>query len=192
MTRHDWEKHYEVLISSHEDCMRLYKTQLERLECCFQESYNATERLVRQTLEHGFDNLEEEIYFFKVMKPKFSAQMILYRLLYHNILFAPKEDIRSTIEFWKREGERLSKYITENQAFYNYWKSGCREKDAEYFVLCEKKEALLETTTVSNILYQTKEAMNSSYDNQVAAFMALEKYVAFVNGKLQAILSQEN
>jgi RteC protein len=192
MTRHHWEKHYEALISSQEDCMRLYKTPLERLECCFLESFTATDKLVRQTLESGFKSIEEEIYFFKVVKPKFASQMIFFRLLYHNTLFAPKDDIQSRVDYWKREGERLSNYIIDNQDFYEYWKSGCSEKDPEYFVQCERKEEVLETIDVSNILYQTKEAAGSSHDNQVATFLALEKYEQFVAGKLATIYSQEN
>lgn len=191
MIRHIWETHYEALVASHEVCMKAYKSQLDRLECCFLESFLTTQAVVQQTVDNGFDNLEQEIEFFKKIKPKFTAHMIFFRLLYHDSLFEPKEGVKERIAFWTKQGQRLQKYKDEHREFYEYWKSGCSERDEEYFK-SGGKSAVMDARTVANIIYETKEAVESSHDNTVATFLALEKYEQFVNGKLATIYSQEN
>ena len=97
MNRHHWETRYEELMLSQELCLRVHRKRLERLECCFLESFEATEALVKETLETGFENLEQEIQFFKELKPKFTAEMIFFRMLYHAMLFEPKKDRKEKV-----------------------------------------------------------------------------------------------
>jgi hypothetical protein len=187
MKRHVWETRYEVLIGKQEECTRLHKVQLERLECCFLESYRATEGLVREALETGFEDQDEEIYFFKVVKPKFTSHLILFRMLYYATLFEPKDDQKTRIDYWRHEKERQLKFLEDNREFYQYWKSKRRDKDVEYFMQAGDKEELMEARTLNKVLYETKEEVKSSHCSQMATILALEKYTEFVNGKLAAL-----
>jgi hypothetical protein len=125
----------------------------------------------------GFASTEEEIQFFKWVKPKFTCEIEYFRLLYHAELFLP-EDEKDWTGFWKREAERLSRFITENREFWEYIKRDFVDNDAQYFTWAKTDRQ------DSEVIVQRGEVV-STHDHLVASLLALEKYNEYVRRKLQ-------
>lgn len=176
--KHRWENRYTIFQKQLEECRSFRKMRVEWIECCFQVSLTAITELISDVSSKGFINSEEEIQFFKEVKPKFLSEVEYFRLLYHVELFLPEEE-EAVEGFWTREGERLDKFISEHREFYEYIKSGQAYNDRVFFTHCEHcGEGSLGTTI------QEGEEFKSSHDGLLATMMALEKYRDYVERKL--------
>lgn len=121
--------------------------------------------------EYCFNNINEEIIFFKTIKPKFLAEKEYYSLLYHASLFLPADAEARALDFWLREKGRLKKFINENQQFYDYYKSGKTDRDEELFWKDDLEAEGLNT---------------ASYAQLIGTIIALERYDLFVREKLES------
>jgi hypothetical protein len=120
--------------------------------------------------EYIFKSKNEEIIFFKTIKPKFLAEKEYYSLVYHAYLFLPPDNGVIAKDFWLREKERLEKFITDNQLFYDYYKTGRTDRDEDFFL----KDDL-----------EAEGPFTASYSQMIGTILALERYNCFVRKKLE-------
>ena len=106
---------------------------LQRIEYCFQAGTSYIMRLREEMFLHPFSSAEDEIEFFREIKPLFTTQTEYYNLLYHGYLFRPVDNPEELHKFWLRESMRLEKFADAQNAFYLYFKQGRRNLDAYYF-----------------------------------------------------------
>src|SRR5205085_7260375 len=95
---------------------------------------NAITKLREFSIKYKFKNKDEEINFFKVLKPKFFSELIYYRKISEiqsNLPVALSTDasLRYLDEF-----NTVKNYIDSNREFFNYYKSGSSLLDEIYFV----------------------------------------------------------
>jgi hypothetical protein len=138
--------------------------KLREIESCFHisESYWA---LLRYEVSHyEFASVNEEISFFKKIKPLFVSESDYYSLLYHAELFRAQSSKKDQAIFLQRELKRLERFINENFDFYQRYKNKCTEKDHEWFVRTGSPE----------------ERAAASHDQLAASLLALERYHAFI------------
>lgn len=95
--------------------------------------YRCCARLCKVIDQVGFCSDEEEICFFRTLKPSLLSGLAYYQLLYFSVVFCP-EVPRMQQAFWKRETERLDLFREKNSAFYEYHVSGRTDRDHEYFL----------------------------------------------------------
>jgi hypothetical protein len=81
----------------------------------------------------GFAGDEEEICFFRDLKPKLCAEMEYFVLLTEVLPFEPA-DPRLAIAFWKEEYRRLARFMRKHRLFLQYYKSGDHSRDSDYFL----------------------------------------------------------
>jgi RteC protein len=129
------------------------------IEDCFQISLKACNELEEMASRHLFADLKEEIWFFKVMKPQFAAQMEYFTLLYMAEVFAPDDD-HQRIHYWNHELKRSKDFFSKHQSFYQYYKLGRTECDPAWFV------------------------RTSTYVDLAATIIAREKYLKYLQSKL--------
>ncbi|MFV0269150.1 MAG: RteC domain-containing protein, partial [Draconibacterium sp.] len=82
---------------------------------------------------YEFKNEEEEINFFKEIKPKFCYRMIYYRKLY-NIEMNRPAGLDKQKEYLNEELEEINKYNTKRLDFIRYYRSGASHLDSLYFL----------------------------------------------------------
>lgn len=91
-------------------------------------------KLNQWLLDHVFETEQEEIAFFKTIKPDIHAQLIYYTELYHIEANLPLKEGKRLKKYLKRELERVDMFFERNKSIYNYYRRGNTKHDREYFL----------------------------------------------------------
>jgi hypothetical protein len=151
----------------------------KNIECCFGVA-NRYWNLVRQKLKQKqFSNEEQEIEFFKILKPKFTSEIEYYSLVYHCLIFQPP-DLLKAVEFLGKELKRRVKFEEENRSFIECFRSDGCNLNRFYFL----RKYYTCTNELEISLYDADLDVVTNGDPLVATMMALERYKEFVKERL--------
>ena len=135
---------------------------------------------------YSFAGQEEEIHFFKVLKPKFYSKYIYFISLYNFVMQKPTGSDEILKEYVNHELADLKRFFDHNHAFYQYYRSGSTQMDEFYFtrggfdVHVELED------------FEEDEVYSTSHDYKLSKIMANERYQELLNLELQkATLHQE-
>lgn len=142
--------------------------------------------LERKVKSYVFSSLEEEVYFFKKIKPLFTLEMEYYHHVYFSLLFLPDMYTFDRVLFWQREVLRMEKFKKENPEFIAYCQSGCSRKDHVFYTRLGQKSDFVSVS----LIYEQDGTSTSLYDPLLASFMALEKYCDLARQRLDICLAQ--
>ena len=95
------------------------------------EAFN---RLKTFILIYTFKNEEEEILFFKDIKPKFCYRLIYYRKIFNIEMNRPLAGFDAQKEYLNRELNAINDYTTKRLDFVRYYRSGSTHMDSLYFL----------------------------------------------------------
>ena len=168
------------LVSEIELCKAKKLPADEEIERCFLIAKGYWKTLQERLEGYVFYTTEEEIYFFKDIKPLFTAEIEYYNLLYHTRLFQPQYDPVQVKAFWEREARRLQKFKEEQEEFYIYYKVGCTARDEDYFVRANNDFS----NFIEAKVYDLNSDAATSGDQLVSGILALERYNAYVQEQL--------
>lgn len=140
---------------------------------------DAFDRLKKFILTYKFQSEEDEINFFKEIKPKFCYRLIYYRKLYNIEMNRPVAAICTQKEYLYEELATIHKYTNKRLDFVRYYRSGSTHLDSLYFLRGRvDTEQYLET-----FYYELDPNFSTNCDFKVAKILA--------NDMLQAYLMQE-
>lgn len=97
----------------------------------FESLFDELKTFVRN---YEFENNEDEIRFFKQIKPRLFWQLIYYQKIYILELDRPTGGKDVQIEYLKRELEHLRYCFSKNKEFYHYYRDGADHLDSKYFL----------------------------------------------------------
>ncbi len=142
----------------------------ELISECIQE-------LRTKVINQGFASLEEQITFFRYIKPK-----VMGRLIYHKFRIDLKAKLRtcpicSVSKFKKKTIKRLQKSEKQNQDFIHYLNSGKTFLDSVYFV----QVATLENFNSTKLEAHLDPEFSSLYDHVIADRIAREHIENYLN-----------
>lgn len=177
---------YEKMLAEMEHCSQRYATEKEQIECCFQSCERNWNSLQLLLDTYKFSNEQEEIWFFKVIKPRFTALLEYYTLVYKATLFLPDSDSGEIHNFWQKELRFTARFFAENESFYQYYKAGQTEMDELYFVRANNDPTHIPTHKAYNI----SPLATTTHDHLIASFIAREKYEQYVKGKISGLPSE--
>jgi hypothetical protein len=149
------------------------------IESCYLVCSNYWFQLRQIVSSYHFQSEEEEIDFFKNIKPLFSCEIEYYNLLYHAALFRPPDD-EEVRKFWERECQRLERFVENHVDFVRYMLEGDTCHDKEYFLRNKLKancELHVDVEPQENDTYTNCDAL-------VAEFLSLQKYAGYVQTHL--------
>jgi hypothetical protein len=130
------ESHYEQLFEQMMQDLRFVRQKglypEEELECCFQISFNYGEVLAGNEPPPEA-TVDDQIAFYKQIKPRFWAEIRYCEWCYHALLFKPASSISEWKVFWIRETNRYKKYLEENEDLYRYYMEDRTGRDGELF-----------------------------------------------------------
>jgi len=173
------QQFYQSLLKDIDECRKKYSCLQKQIEHSFTICNQYWSILRNEITHHEFETLQEEICFFKQLKPLFTTEVEYYGLYYHAQLF--KNGVYDPVkieQFWTREASRLDKFIAEHRNFYEYYKAGETDKDKWYFT----------RTYLNNSSVNEPDARASSnHDHLISSLLALERYHEFVQTELQAM-----
>ena len=84
-------------------------------------------------LKEKFKNQEQEIDFFKNIKPKFTSKLIYYNVIFKIETKKPHGGERILKKYLNNELDKLKRYFDNNLDFYRYYRTGSNYLDIKYF-----------------------------------------------------------
>ena len=174
---------YRQLRADVDVCRQQDMPELERIECCFRTASVYWVNMREELSQYRFTTEEEEIDFFRNIKPLFTSQIEFYTLIYQGMLFKPKEDPVKIAAFWAGESARLNRFCENKEAFIAYYKSGDTCLDRQYFLRDNNKTP----GAVAPRVYDINTHFSTSHDWLVAALMAQEMYHEYTRDRLKEI-----
>lgn len=162
-------------------CKNAHTLSCKEIECCFQVAYRGWNRVRQKLKNYSFNCEAKEIEFFRTIKPKFTSEIEYFGLLYHCVLFQPKDRSRA-IEFLAREDKRLEKFESENISFIRCFEEGT-ELVAYYFL--RKHYAF--TSILDQKVNDADTGAITNGDHLAATLLALRRYRFFVQDRLGRI-----
>lgn len=84
-------------------------------------------------VQHRFESDEEEILFFKEIKPRFFCNLLFYLKVYYIEVNKPMGSWELQFAYFNKELDNISEYLRKRLDFYRYYRSGSTHRDAVYF-----------------------------------------------------------
>lgn len=108
------------------------------------------------TVRYKFVNDQEEIRFFKEIKPVLLSQYYYYKKRFEILLFDSFRDRKSRMENYSVIMRKLQQYAYKNQAFYEYCMSGSSYLDIQYFTRHPARYVPVDTDETFSTVYDVK------------------------------------
>jgi hypothetical protein len=127
-----------------------------------------------------FTDQQEEISFYKTLKPKFVGLMDFFTLLYRSVLFQP-EDARGKKEYWKRELTTCKNFLSKHKTFCRYYEQGDTGMDPVYFVQQNNQQPLIFG------INENRGHVITSYSHLLARVISIKKYQRYIQEKIGCV-----
>jgi hypothetical protein len=152
------------------DQIRFYKKSIGIIR-------KALEDLRHLVLEHGFGSDEEEIIFFKNVKPSIVQQLIYYSESLTIESRRPPGNKEFNVKYYNLELDRMNRFCIENMAYWQYHITGESSLDKVYFTRDGADRDAFFDAAVVNI----DKHFSTSYDFLFAKLSAYEKLSNYYN-----------
>lgn len=127
-------------------------------------------------LSHDFKNIEEEIYFFKRLKPTILARLIYHEAIYKIETAKPLRHKPVKI-YLDNELEKLKKFYSDNLDFCKYYRSHQTHQDEEHFLRDIKLDS-------SDNYFETDHVFSTSHDYKAAKILAYDLLREYIENYL--------
>lgn len=155
------------------------------LKKSLEASYVLTEtfkRLKTFVISYQFKDEEEEINFFKEIKPKLFCRLIYYRNLY-NIEMNRPAGIDEQKEYLSDELNEINKYNIKRLDFIRYYRSGATHLDSLYFLRGKMDiEQYLET-----FYYEFDQNFSTNCDFKVAKILSNDLLITYLMQEIEKL-----
>ncbi|GHT41482.1 hypothetical protein FACS189437_08450 [Bacteroidia bacterium] len=145
------------------------------------------ERLKTFIKNYTFENNDEEIRFFKEIKPRFLSLLIYYQKIYNLEMDCPTNNVDAKREYYKNELNRLDEYAQKRMDFVRYCRSGATNLDEGLFL---RNQNYLHQY-MDSFSFERDDAFSAVGDFRVAKLLANDKIQVYINSQLQNIENYE-
>lgn len=132
---------------------------------------------------YKFKTKQEEIVFFKKIKPRLFSKLIYYQKLFNIEGKRPRSSNKSQIKYFNKHIDRLQNYFNDNLEFYHYYRRGATFLDEHYFVR-GKIDIRLFPDTFS---FFTDEKFSTSHDSTVATILAYDMLIVYLKTEINKL-----
>lgn len=163
---------------------------LVKAEEGIQIAKRALVQLRNSSAKSNFKNIEDEIHFFKQIKPQIFSKLIYYQKLFNIESKRPRSSNKSQIKYFNKHIDRLQNYFNDHLEFYHYYRRGATFLDEHYFVR-GKIDIRLFPDTFS---FFTDDKFSTSHDTTVATILAYDMLIVHLKtetNKLENINGME-
>lgn len=147
---------------------------------CIEIVKSHTYGLKNYLYQYEFGNPQEEIYFYKNIKPKFVSL-----LLFHNELFEVEVskplDRDGIVKHYVKALEKGQAFINANMEYYRYYHMGSTYLDSKYFLSDRNNE------TGTDVIYDSR--FCTPFDNKFCALRAYELLKGHLTRSIDRIIS---
>lgn len=173
-----WEPLYDQLLAELAQCRDGDKPEADQAECGYRIAVEYWLLAKQKFMARVMQVDDEEIEFFREIKPRFTAYIEYYLILNQAVLFVPEEQLNET-SYWQEEQTRYKRFYERNKDFIAYYESGSIDKNYHYFL-----ERNNYTDAPSHERIYEDGDCRSSHDHLVRGLLANQLYSAYVQERL--------
>lgn len=122
----------------------------------------------------------QEIDFFKIVKPKFTSKLIYYNAIFKIETKKPHGGERILKKYLNNELDKLKRYFDGNLDFYRYYRTGSSYLDHKYFVRGKFDVKL----ALDSFYFEADHTFSTSHDFKVAKILAHDLIQVYLEDKL--------
>lgn len=160
---------------------------IQRSENAVNIIINAVEKLKIIFEKEKTKSQEQEIDFFKNIKPKFTSKLIYYNAIYKIETKKPHGGERIVKKYINNELEKLKRYFDSNLDFYRYYRTGSNYLDVKYFTRGKFDIKL----ALDSFYFEADHSFSTSHDFKVAKIMAHDLIQVYLEDMLLMIENKE-
>ena len=134
-------------------------------------------------LSYSFDDISDEIYFFKETKPRLYSLLIYYRDLYYIEMRMPIGSSKDKIKHLEDAQNRIKYFFNMNIDFYQYYRSKSTHLDQYYFLRGKQNSELF----FDPLYFERDTNFSSCRDHTVAKILANDMLSKYLNQKIQQL-----
>lgn len=170
------------------------KQQIEEAELSSQNTLTTAQgvyRIIEFTLlnlknyisSYSFTNKEEEIYFFKELKPQFYHYLIYYVQAFRIETNRPEGSEKEVRKYLKNFLNTIAQFSYDNREFYKYVRSGATYLDEQYFLRNKHDIAIGFDTTY----FDCDPYFCTSHDYKMSMLLANEKLAIYLKSEIRKL-----
>ena len=129
--------------------------------------------------EKGFKNIDEEIYFFKQLKPNIISKLIYYNAIY-KIETKKPNDTKALKKYYSEELRKLKRFFDNNLDFYRYYRTNSTYLDYKYFARGKHDIKL----SLDTFYFEADHSFSTSHDYKVAKIIANDLIQVYLEDQL--------
>lgn len=156
----------------------------ERSVCCINEILKKVKGYVRS---HKFASNDDEISFFKEIKPSIYSKLIYFIKIFNIESKRPTGSDKSQKRYIVNELNKVEQYFTENLEFYQYFRNSMTYLDDKYFLRGKLNIRLY----VNTFIYGADPDFSTSHDYKVAKIMSNDLLCVYLKTELAALDRKE-
>ena len=161
--------------------------EIKRCEKAIEITLKAKENLKKIVLKNQFKSQNEEIHFFKDLKPQFTSKLIYYNMIYKIEMKRPNGGNRVLKKYYNNELQKLKAYFDNELDFYKYYRSGSSYLDYKYFLRGEYDIKL----ALDSYYFEADSSFSTSCDFKVARILANDLIQLYLEDKLIMIENKD-
>lgn len=178
----EWITLFNELVEELQQVEKSGEDQVEYLKTCLGITCNKVEELKLQSHGYTFTSTEDEIHFFKHIKPAFYGRLIYYLKLFSIETARPVGSPVISQTFFTTVLNSLNEYFSHNSEFYQYYRSGSTYLDGRYFT----RGTVTFYPNLDDTFFTYDASFSTSHDLHVARILAYERLLDYVTSHLSA------
>ncbi len=171
----EFEREYEVLKNTSDDVLTVSLEIIHYIEKKLKE-------LHKWLKNHIFKTLQEEIYFFKELKPRMVSKLLFYKELLKLEASLPPSKKKKK-KHYEELLTAIHQYVITNKDFYEYYRSRTSFRDEDLFVRHCYKDIIRYDCCLIN--FDSK--LSTSHDFNVATIIANDMFTSYLENKLDEL-----
>lgn len=131
-------------------------------------------------IKKGFKKPEDEIYFFKELKPKLVSKLIYYNAIYKIETRKPYGGEQNIKKYLNNELSKLKRFFDNNLEFYKYYRTNSRYLDHKYFLRGNFDIKL----NLDTFFFESDQTFSTSHDYKVSKIKANDLIQVYLEDQL--------
>lgn len=133
--------------------------------------------------KHQFENIAEEVYFFKKLKPQFISKFIYYSSVLD--IESHKPDVGNKIlkKYYEAEQEKLKIFYVEQSEFYSYYRRDATYLDHKIFI----RNSYDLKMKLSFGFYNFDTSFTTSHDHIIAKLIANQQFDQYLRKQIEKL-----
>lgn len=180
-------KVYQTLLEKLEEELKLINLEeddiLKKSERSFHVTLKTIEKLKQKATNSRLTTQDDEIYFFKEVKPQFVSKLIYHISVFNMESNKPHGSIDVKRKYYNNELDKLKKYFDNNLEFYRYYRTHSNYLDHKYFIRGKQDIRL----TLDSFFFESDPVFSTSHDFKISKILANDLLNVYLEDELKKL-----